>query len=265
MSNERFLPLAAWVVFTLGAACASDGDDGGRAPGSGGTAGGGGTAGTGGGKAGTGGKGGSGGSGAVAGSATATGGSGGSGAGGGKGGSGGDAGDGSGGMSGAEPVGGEGGGTSGSQNGGSGGTAGRGGTAGKGGTAGRGGAAGKGGTGGAPGGDPGVPCGDSVCEPDQRCVLDVPASTLQCMSDTGSSCPTGGGCVIIDCDGPEDCDGEACTFSLGESAYLRCGVGVGTVCTADDDCPAATPSCTFLVNDPDDIELLGWRPGYCTN
>jgi hypothetical protein len=174
------------------------------------------------------------------------------------------------GASGESGAGGEGGGTAGSA--GIGGAGGRpGGAAGMGGQVGGAGAGGRpggsgglgGGTGGNGGGAVGVPCGVDTCDtPTEHCAI-RPNTNPEC-----TATPCVGGCVVLNCDGPEDCtQGQVCQYSLGESEYFLCGPPVagdhGIPCSSEADCSPTYPVCrnfqaTFAAQ-------VGWQPRYCSN
>jgi hypothetical protein len=96
----------------------------------------------------------------------------------------------------------------------------------------------------------GVQCGQGLCEPDQDC----------CVTDTGGGAlqyeciPSGDICegVSAECDGPEDCGGNACCATLmGTSVNATCDTepectGGLTLCHTSDDCPALSPNCCPL-------------------
>jgi hypothetical protein len=79
------------------------------------------------------------------------------------------------------------------------------------------------------------------------------------------ACPTGGGCLFLDCDGPEDCEAnEICRYSVAESPRYVCSPyfgGDGLACTTADDCPTAYPVCR---NVGTNVAGLGWQPRYCS-
>lgn len=127
-------------------------------------------------------------------------------------------------------------------------------------------AGGEGGTvgGGAGGGDTGtvgIPCGADNCDPPTEvCGVDI-TGVARC-GPINQACPTGGGCVVLRCDGDEDCDaGATCRHSLGESEYFICStVGGEAPCTDLSDCPAGTGECRAFAGD---VGNLGWQPRYC--
>jgi hypothetical protein len=77
-------------------------------------------------------------------------------------------------------------------------------------------------------------------------------------------CPTFGGCLVLRCDGDEDCAaGAACRHSLGESEYFICTTaGGGIPCTDLSDCPEGAQTCRDVGTDVGD---LGWQPRYCAS
>lgn len=141
---------------------------------------------------------------------------------------------------------------------GSGGRGGGAGATGAGGTAGRPGGAGSGGN-----GTVGIRCGADDCDPaTDVCGVDG-AGVARCGSQS-EVCPAGGGCVVLRCDGDEDCDpGETCRYSQGENEYFICTPAGGRIpCTDLSDCPAGTQECRNFARDVGD---LGWQPRYCTS
>jgi hypothetical protein len=141
------------------------------------------------------------------------------------------------------------------------------GTGGAGGTGG--GGAGVPGSGGTDGGAVGVRCGSDTCDvATERCfgVYD-PQHSVSCVTKGQPICS--GGCLVQECDGPEDCtSGENCRFTTGENFYLRCSAiapGYGTICSTAADCPLAFPNCRPLTAHELGmfLPLLGFLPHMC--
>jgi hypothetical protein len=90
----------------------------------------------------------------------------------------------------------------------------------------------------------GVVCGLRTCrDPEGVCCRDEDGPMpFRCESDI--DCPSNG--TAFECDGPEDCNGFACCFTIGEGS--RCTF-LGTVCDAeelchgDDDCSGGAVCC----------------------
>jgi hypothetical protein len=119
--------------------------------------------------------------------------------------------------------------------------------------------------GGAGKGAVGVPCGADNCDPaTEHCVF----RTNMTAACTPKTTPCVGGCVVLDCDGPEDCTGgQLCRYSLGESEYFLCSSvtsDYGIPCSSSADCKPAYPTCRNFTNTMALTEL-GWQPRFCSN
>jgi hypothetical protein len=121
-----------------------------------------------------------------------------------------------------------------------------------------------------------VHCGNETCDvATERCSGRAPdqgqVEPFACEPRGQVICS--GGCLVIECGGPEDCPtGEVCHFYIGENYYFRCDGRPDrpwASCTTDADCSGAYPFCTNLQDTTygaslgDLSPIMGFEPRVC--